>query len=314
VDVVCGTKDQNLNPRRLTMFALSVRRLAFCFAVVMGFARVASAAEILIGDAKSQPESLTVVPGGALIVGSASSPFVYKVRPGASTAEKCIDASSEGAGTFFFGMLADTASGTLWTCQLTPVPETKPVRKHTALRGFDLSTGAPKLRWNLPGDDSTCNDFAIGPDKALYITDTANAKIYRLASGASAAEVYLEHRTLLGVDGITFLDGVMYVNNVFFNKLYRIPVDAAGKPGTPVDIWMDQPVKGPDGMRAANGKLIVAENGNGRVSAMTVNGDRASVTVIKDGLKSPTGVEPVGDTLWISERGAGKVWSVVLPK
>ena len=50
-----------------------------------------------------------------------------------------------------------------------------------------------------------------------------------------------------------------YVNNVFSNNLYRIPVDAAGKAGTPVDIWMDQPIKGPDGMRAANGKLIVAE-------------------------------------------------------
>jgi hypothetical protein len=47
------------------------------------------------------------------------------------------------------------------------------------------------------------------------------------------------------------------VNNVIFNKLYRIPVDAAGKPGAPVDIWMDQPVKGPDGMRAASGKLIL---------------------------------------------------------
>jgi hypothetical protein len=143
-----------------------VRCFAACAALVMSFAQAASAAEILIADAKSQPESLTVAPGGVLIVGSASSPYIYKVRPGSSTAEKFIDASSEGAGTFFFGMLADASTNTLWTCQLTPVPDTTPVR-HTALRGFDLSTGAPKIRWNLPGDNSTCNDFAIGPDKAL---------------------------------------------------------------------------------------------------------------------------------------------------
>ena len=37
----------------------------------------------------------------------------------------------------------------------------------------------------------------------------------------------------MGVDGITFLDGTLYVNNVIFNKLYRIPVDANGKPGRP---------------------------------------------------------------------------------
>ncbi|HWB99284.1 MAG TPA: hypothetical protein VG672_21395, partial [Bryobacteraceae bacterium] len=143
-------------------------------------ASAAMAADILIHDEKSQPESLTVAPDGALIAGSASSPYVYRVRKGAGTAERFIDASAEGPGTFFFGQLADAATGTLWTCQLTPVPNTTPVQRHTALRGFDLKTGKEKLRWNLPGENSTCNDFAIGPDKALYISDTANAKIYRL--------------------------------------------------------------------------------------------------------------------------------------
>ena len=180
--------------------------------------------------------------------------------------------------------------------------------------GFDLSTGAQKLRWNLPGDDSTCNDFSVGPDKALYITDTANGKIYRLPAGASTAELYLEHRTLMGVDGITFLNGTLYVNNVIFNKLYRIPVDAAGKPGAPVDIWMDQPVKGPDGMRAVNGKLLVAENGSGQIAVITVNGDKASITVIKEGLKTPTAVEPAGDIIWVAERGAGNAVSIPMPK
>jgi hypothetical protein len=292
------------------------RYLAACVVLIISisFAQSTFATEILIADAKSQPESLTMAPGGVLIVGSASSPFVYKVRPGSSTAEKFIDASAEGTGTFFFGMLADAASNTLWTCQLTPVPNTTPPQRHTALRSFDLTTGAPKIRWNLPGDNNVCNDFAIGPDKALYITDTVPGRIFRLPAGASTAELYLEHRVLNGVDGITFLDGTLYVNNVFFNKLYRIPVDAAGKPGTPVDIWMDQPVKGPDGMRAANGKLIVAENGSGKISVLTVNGEKASVTVIKEGLNTPTGVEPVGDTIWISERGAGKAVSVPMPK
>jgi sugar lactone lactonase YvrE len=118
----------------------------------------------------------------------------------------------------------------------------------------------------------------------------------------------------MGVDGITFLDGALYVNNVVFNKLYRIPVDAAGKAGRPVDIWMDQPVRGPDGMRAADGKLIVAENGSGKISAITVDGDKASVTVLKEGLKTPTGVEPAGDALWFTERATGKVMSIPIPK
>src|SRR3984885_9108902 len=154
------------------MVLSNVRRVAVCVALVAAFAPAVFAADILIADAKSQPESLTVAPGGGLIVGSASTPFVYKVRSGSTTAEKFVDASAEGPGTFFFGMLADPSSNTLWTCQLTPIPDTKPVRRRTALRGFDLSTAAPKVRWVLPGDNTTCNDFSIGPDKALYITDT----------------------------------------------------------------------------------------------------------------------------------------------
>ncbi len=76
-----------------------VRRLAVCIAVVVSLAQAASAAEILIADAKSQPESLTVTPDEALIVGSASTPLVYQARSGSTAAEKFIDASAEGAGT-----------------------------------------------------------------------------------------------------------------------------------------------------------------------------------------------------------------------
>src|SRR3954466_3977104 len=147
---------------------ISRRRCFGCLALLVGLAQAASAADILIADAKSEPESLTVAPGGVLIVGSASTPFVYKVHSGSSTVEKFIDASAEGPGTFFFGMLADASTNTLWTCQLTPVPNTTPPQRHTTLRSFDLTTGAPKIRWNLPGDSNVCNDFAIGPDKALY--------------------------------------------------------------------------------------------------------------------------------------------------
>lgn len=293
---------------------LDLQRFAVILVFGMGLAQAASAAEILIVDAKSQPESLTIAPGGVLFVGSASTPFVYKVRPGSTTAEKFVDASTEGAGTFFFGMLADAATNTLWTCQLTPVPGATPVRRHTALRGFDLSTGTQKLRWNLPEDNSTCNDLSVGPDKALYLSDTANGRIYKMPAGATSAELFLEHRALTGIDGITFLDGTLYVNNVISNNLYRIPVDASGKAGQPVDIWMDQPVKAPDGMRASHGKLLLAEGGSGRISVLTVTGDKASVAVIKEGLKTPTAVEPAGDVIWIAERGAGKAVSIPMPR
>ena len=289
-------------------------RIATAAFTLFAFSMPATAAEILVHDAKSQPESLAVAPDGSVIAGSASSPYVYRVKKGAAAADVFVDASGEGAGTFFLGQLADPATNTLWTCQLTPVPGTTPPARHSSLRGFDLATGKEKLRWNLPGDTSTCNDFVVGPDKALYISDTSNAKIYRLAPGAQTPDLFMQNKALDGIDGLTFMDGVLYVNNVIFSKLYRIPMDASGKPGRPVDIWMDAPVLGPDGMRAANHRLFVAANGSGAIDALTVTGDRAHVTVLKDGLDTPTGIEPAGDTLWLTERGVGKVWSIPMPK
>ncbi|HEY4200628.1 MAG TPA: hypothetical protein VGM83_08700 [Devosiaceae bacterium] len=289
-------------------------RAAASLAVLMTFASASLADEILIHDAKSSPESLSAAPDGSLIVGSASSPFIYRVKAGSTTAETFFDASADGPGTFFFGIMVDAPNNTVWACELTPVPDTKPVVRKSQVRSFDLNTGAPKITWPLPGDSSTCNDFTFGPDHAMYIADTGNGRIYKMAPGASTADLFLEHRLLAGIDGITFLDGVMYVNSVFYNNVYRIPVDASGKVGNPVDIWMDAPVKGPDGMRAANGKIFVAENGAGKISALTITGDTAHVEVVKDGLNTPTAVEPAGDTLWIANRGAGQVVSVPMPK
>ena len=290
-----------------------VSKLAIGLAGLMAFSAPAFAAEILIKDAKSQPESLAAAPDGTLIVGSASTPFVYKIRPGSTTPEVFIDASSEGQNSIFLGQLID--GGTVWSCILTPVPGTTPAQRHSALIGSDLSSGARKLRWNLPGDNSTCNDMAVGPDKALYISDTANAKIFRLAPGAQNAELWLDNRLLTGIDGLTFFNGVLYYNSVFFNNLYRVPVDASGKAGTPVQIWMDAPVKGIDGMRIANGKIVQAENGSGKIHMLTLmDGDRAHVTVLKEGLNQPTAMEAGRGELWIANRGAGQIVSIPLPK
>jgi hypothetical protein len=106
----------------------------------------------------------------------------------------------------------------------------------------------------------------------------------------------------------------LYENNVIFNKLYRVPMDAGGKAGKPVDIWMDKPVKGPDGMRAANGKLFLAENGAGKIDMVTVSGDTAAITVLQEGLATPTAIQPTADTLWYGERAGDRVHSMPLPK
>lgn len=260
--------------------------------------------------AGANPENITMAPGGALILGS-SSPIIYRARPGSATAEPFIDTSGDGDARFL-GVLADAPTNTLWACQVFPVPNTN--RRASALRGFDLTTGQPKFRWAIPGDNTTCNDITVAPDHTAYFTDTPNGRIYRLAPGAQTPELWLEDRALLGVDGITMLNGTIYVNNVYSNNLYRIPMDTAGKAGAPEDLWVSQSIKGPDGMRAANGKLFLAENRSGKVDVVTIDGDKALITTLKDGFEGSTAVEPYGDMLWVGESRGNRATPIPLPK
>jgi hypothetical protein len=287
-----------------------IRNVAIATALSSLILAAAAAATIVVPE-KSAPESITIAPNGDLILGSMGSAKIYRAKKGSDKAEVFVDASTEGA-VFFLGVLADAPTDTLWACQIYPSPPGG--LRHSALRGYDLKTGGGKFRWELPGNANLCNDFVVGPDKALYISDTAGAKIWRLKSGAAVPELFSDDRTLLGIDGITFIGDTLYENNVIFNKLYRIPMDAGGTAGKPVDIWLDKPIKGPDGMRAANGKLFLTENDAGRIDMVTVSGDIATVKVLQEGLATPTAIEPAGDTLWYGERAADRAHSMPLPK
>ncbi len=266
--------------------------------------------QIVTTDPQSQPESVTVAPDGALILSSATKPVIFRAAKGTTEAKIFVDASADGGNVSFLGVLADAATNTLWACEIYGTGKDR----HSALRSFDLTSAAPKFRWVLPDAVNLCNDFVIGPDKALYVSDTFGSRIFRLKPGAAEPELLIQDRTLDGIDGITFLGTDLYVNNVISNNLYRVPLDPTGKAGAPVQIWPDHPIKGPDGMRAYNGKLFLAENRNGRASMITVQGDQATVVTILDGLTQSTAIEPAGDTLWVGDRGKDKAFALPMPK
>jgi hypothetical protein len=291
----------------------SVSAAVFC--LLLGSIPAAFAITVTT-DTGAQPESITAAPDGGLILGSATKPTIYRAAKGETKAKPWIDVSADGA-VSFLGVLSDVSTNTLWACELGPrgaagAPGTRPPSPSTLL-SFDLTSGAAKARWKLPGDSSVCNDITIGPDHAAYVSDTLSATIYRVSPGASVGEVFIKDHALAGIDGLTFLDGVLYANDVTSSTIWRVPVDATGKAGSPVSISTDQPLKGPDGMRAAGGHLFVAENSNGRDSMLTITGDTAHVTVIQTGLKTPTAIEPAGDMLWVGDRANDNAMSIPLP-
>lgn len=260
------------------------------------------------------PESMAVGPDGTLYLGSISSPVISRARPGETTATPFIDLKADNA-AFILGVLADGPSNTLWVCEMLSMDRSSPMLKGKgALRSFDLGTGAHKLNIPLPEATNICNDFAYGPDRSLYVTDTSNGKILRLRPGANTLETVIQNAALYGIDGIAFLNGQLYVNTVWANGLYRIPLDEAGKAGAPVQLMPDRLLKSPDGMRAANGRMYMAENSGGQVDEVRINGDRATIIPLRTGLNAPTAVEPHGDTLWVGDRGGNKAVAVPLPR
>jgi hypothetical protein len=256
---------------------------------------------VTVNDNDVFPESITRAQDGTLIFGSLGKPILYRAAPGSSTADPWIHL--DGEKTVSLGVLADTASNTLYACVVDQVSDAAPPaqpQRRSSLRLFDLRTGAAKGRYPLAGDNNTCNDISIGPDGKAYITDTPNGRVLRLTGGE--LEVVVDDKVrLAGIDGLTFLGRDLYVNTVMTGHIYRVPLGTDGKAGALVDMQLSRPLAGPDGMRAQGNVIYVAENQGGRVSALRISADRAEVTVLKTGYQTPTGVAPAGDILWVSE-------------
>jgi hypothetical protein len=91
------------------------------------------------------------------------------------------------------GVLADEKSGMLWVCSNdvsalgVPGPGSE---KGSALKGFDLKTGAGKVSVKFPGTHTFCNDMAVGDDGAVYVTNSFAPQILRLRPGAHELEIW----------------------------------------------------------------------------------------------------------------------------
>jgi len=195
---------------------------AVCAVMVsLAASSVAAAAskEIRIPGDHTFPESITGTSDGTLYIGSLGDGAVFRVPPRGSTAQQFI---ARGASDLMsvIGVLADENSGTLWVCSsdFSAVGITVPTGKQpTALRAFDLKTGAAKGSVPLPGAKHFCQDIAIGKDGSTYVTDQLNPTILRLKSGATSFEVWAKDDRFGGegynLDGICFgSDGSLYVN------------------------------------------------------------------------------------------------------
>src|SRR3954467_12228812 len=136
--------------------------------------------EILITDSGVLPENLTSSQDGTVYFGSTAKGTIYRAAPGATQAEPWIQGSSAGLSNVL-GVLADDKTNILWVCQNnTGGRGGAPVVGKTALRSFDLKTGAAKGTYPFPSNGGVCNDIAIAADGTIYATESFANRVHRL--------------------------------------------------------------------------------------------------------------------------------------
>jgi sugar lactone lactonase YvrE len=287
----------NFNPlklirRRPAQFAtLACVLVAPC----LGFAQQP---QIVIDDKRSFPESLTSTADGTIILGSLDHGTIYRAPKGSTKATPWIAAGPNGLERVL-GVFAHDASNTLWVCTNT----TDPQGKDATLKAFDLAAGTPKGSYPFP-DGGLCNDIDVSRDGTVLATDTRGGRILALKPGATALAVWATDAKWVGIDGIAVLtDRSVLFNNVRENQLVRVEMNADGTAGAATLLELSQPISGPDGMRALrDGRVIMVENRSGKIDLVRVEGNKATITTIKDGFtQSLTAVTVDGNTAWVIE-------------
>lgn len=274
-------------------------------------ASAAAAGDVRIDDVHVYPESLSADRAGRLYIGSVKG-IVFRTAPGGDLAEPWIRPTPENGILSLLGILVDEPARTLWACS-APMPFRVPPASGTAaLLAFDLATGAPKGRFDFPAPAGACNDVTIARDGTAFATDTPNGRIFMLKPGATALTLFAQDPQLKGVDGIAFAgDGTLFVNNVQAQTMLRIDRRRDGGFAGLTRLILSQPVQGPDGLRLlAGNRFLQAEGGSGKITLVTIRGDRAEIADLRTGLDSSPGVTAARGRVYAVE---GKIGYLVSP-
>ena len=264
---------------------------------------------IALPGPRAFPESITSTRDGMLFIGRLGEGGIVRANSRTGAAALFVAPGASGSRSVT-GVFADEASKTLWACSndLSALGGASSGRDHgSALKGFDLRTGAAKRSVALPGAQPYCNDIAVDARGAVYVTDSAGPSVLRLRPGAATFEAFASSQQFLppsggiaGLDGIAFgSDGNLYVTTYSAGELFRIDIErgSAGR----VTKLHGPPLAFPDTLRRFGERSFLLIEGAGTLDRVDIEGDEFKTTQIRGGFRQPTSVTRVGSTAWVSE-------------
>jgi len=184
------------------------------------------------------------------------------------------------------GIAVDPRSRSLWVAsEAMPHMEghVKDEPLQSAVFEFDADTGKFRRELKAPAVEKPAafDDVSVSADGRLWVNDGFHGRIFTLAPGGSALEVFLETEEFRGTQGIAPTpDGKsIYVSD--YSGLYRI--DVATKRITRLEVPQNAALNGVDGLVLSGGSLYAVQNGlvPNRVLRVDLGGDGVTVTGAK---------------------------------
>jgi sugar lactone lactonase YvrE len=225
-------------------------------------------------DPPQLPENIAVAGDWTHYLSMAASGEVWSLTPGDDASPSSIAAlpRPEGAGLTTLGIATSGDGSAVFVCHNTGDPETNGVWRVPVDDGAEPSQLAA-----IDPEGTTLNGITgdAFDDGTLLVTDHTRGAIWRVSSEGEA-EPWLVSPLLdpnpyepvpVGVDGIAVgPDGDVWVDNLSFGSLVRIPVGGDGSAGEPSVVAYSDELFGADGMTVdSEGTIYVAVNQQNRV-------------------------------------------------
>ena len=227
------------------------------------------------------PEGTASAADGTLYIGSIMQGSIVKVPAGSTEAAPFLSKPSVKRGVI--GLTVDAGRQLLWYCDSNPKLED--AKKAGDLVGVQLAGAKEVVRHALPaaeGKAPFCNDVIVSPDGALWVTDSAVGRVFRVpaelalqpnsaAVWAAGDEVRPPASGGSGANGLEWIEGKLVVANVGRGTLVQLDPNSP-EPGrgaqlialTDAQTQAPASLCSPDGVERVPGskdKLVVVENG-----------------------------------------------------